>query len=165
MFRTVADFTARFDFESKATTRVFDALTEKSLGQAIADDHRNIGRLAWHIVTTYPEMAGQIGIPSGGVDPKAPVPSLAAIRSSYAAATKALADAVSGWSDEDLLKVDNLYGEDWERGKTLLVLLTHEAHHRGQMTVLMRQAGLKVPGVYGPSLEEWVNYGAQPPAV
>jgi hypothetical protein len=29
----------------------------------------------------------------------------------------------------------------------------------------MRQAGLPVPGVYGPSMEEWVGFGAQPPVV
>jgi len=31
------------------------------------------------------------------------------------------------------------------------MLIAHQGHHRAQMTVLMRQAGLKVPGVYGPS--------------
>ena len=30
------------------------------------------------------------------------------------------------------------------------------------MTVLMRQTGLPVPGVYGPSLEEWEAYGMPP---
>jgi uncharacterized damage-inducible protein DinB len=40
--------------------------------------------------------------------------------------------------------------------------MSHEIHHRGQMTVLMRQAGLKVPGVYGPSREEWTAYGMPP---
>jgi hypothetical protein len=29
----------------------------------------------------------------------------------------------------------------------------------------MRQAGLRVPGVYGPALEEWSAYGMPPPAV
>jgi hypothetical protein len=29
----------------------------------------------------------------------------------------------------------------------------------------LRQAGLQVPGVYGPSREEWTAYGMQPPAV
>jgi uncharacterized damage-inducible protein DinB len=32
---------------------------------------------------------------------------------------------------------------------------------RGQLTVLMRQADLKVPGVYGPSKEEWEAMNAQ----
>jgi uncharacterized damage-inducible protein DinB len=30
------------------------------------------------------------------------------------------------------------------------------------MTVLMRQAGLKVPGIYGPSREEWSQFGMPP---
>ncbi len=165
MFRSVADFVDRFGFESQTTAKVLDALTEESLSQAIADDHRTLGRIAWHIVTTYPEMAGQIGIPFAGVDANAPVPKLEEIKSAYAHATKAVSDAVKSWGEEDLLKVDNLYGENWERGKTLLILISHEAHHRGQMTVLMRQAGITVPGVYGPALEEWANFGAKPPAV
>jgi uncharacterized damage-inducible protein DinB len=64
-----------------------------------------------------------------------------------------------------LLAEDDMYGERWPRGFTLFALVAHQAHHRGQMTVLMRQAGLQVPGVYGPSLEEWTTYGMQPPAV
>ena len=48
---------------------------------------------------------------------------------------------------------------------SLQVLVVHQAHHRGQMTVLMRQAGLTVPGVYGPAREEWTTYGMQPPIV
>ncbi|MBE0644676.1 MAG: hypothetical protein IH600_11400 [Bacteroidetes bacterium] len=31
-----------------------------------------------------------------------------------------------------------------------------------QLTVLMRQAGLLVPGIYGPSREEWSTYGLPP---
>ncbi len=31
------------------------------------------------------------------------------------------------------------------------------------MTVLMRQAGLTVPGIYGPSKEEWANLGMEAP--
>jgi uncharacterized damage-inducible protein DinB len=64
------------------------------------------------------------------------------------------------WTDETLLVTDNMYGETWKRGFSLFLLVTHEAHHRGQMTVLMRQAGLTVPGVYGPAKEEWAAIGA-----
>jgi len=31
--------------------------------------------------------------------------------------------------------------------------------------VLMRQAGLRVPGVYGPAKEEWESYGMEPPLI
>ena len=30
---------------------------------------------------------------------------------------------------------------------------------------LMRQAGLKVPGLYGPAMEEWSAYGAPTPTI
>ena len=52
-----------------------------------------------------------------------------------------------------------MYGETWSRGMTLFYLILHQAHHRGQMEVLMRQAGLKVPGIYGPAREEWAAFG------
>gem|GEM_PF-5815448 len=54
---------------------------------------------------------------------------------------------------------DNMYGEVWKKGQTLIYLLLHQTHHRGQMTVLMRQAGLKVSGIYGPAKEEWEAMG------
>jgi len=36
----------------------------------------------------------------------------------------------------------------------LQTLVVHQIHHRGQMSVLMRQAGLVPPGIYGPTREE-----------
>jgi uncharacterized damage-inducible protein DinB len=55
-----------------------------------------------------------------------------------------------------------MYAERWRKGQVLSVLIRHQCHHRGQMTVLMRQAGLRVPGVSGPSREEWATWGMQP---
>jgi uncharacterized damage-inducible protein DinB len=52
-----------------------------------------------------------------------------------------------------------MYGEKWKLGKILFSLVTHQAHHRAQMTVLIRFVGLKVPGIYGPSKEEWAAFG------
>jgi uncharacterized damage-inducible protein DinB len=69
------------------------------------------------------------------------------------------------WDDTSLDVEDDMYGEKWKRGFTLGSLVLHQTHHRAQMTVLMRQAGLKVPGVYGPSREEWTTYGLPAPTV
>jgi uncharacterized damage-inducible protein DinB len=55
-----------------------------------------------------------------------------------------------------------MYGSTWRRGDILASLVHHQIHHRGQMTVLMRQAGLVVPGVYGPAREEWAAMGMPP---
>jgi uncharacterized damage-inducible protein DinB len=38
-------------------------------------------------------------------------------------------------------------------------IVSHQIHHRAQLTVVMRLNGLNVPGVYGPSKEEWTSYG------
>jgi uncharacterized damage-inducible protein DinB len=99
--------------------------------------------------------------------PDAPVPaSAAAIVAAYDAASKAVAEEIgSAWTDATLEIEDDMYGQRWPRGQTLQALVLHQAHHRGQMTVLMRQAGLAVPGVYGPAREEWATHGMSAPEV
>jgi len=58
-----------------------------------------------------------------------------------------------------------MYRSKWSRGFTLHCLGDHETHHRGQMSILMRQAGLVVPGVMGPAKEEWEKMGMQAPEI
>ena len=73
----------------------------------------------------------------------------------YRAVSSAMQEAVNKqWTDETLMQTSSLFGETWLNGLTLYTLMKHEIHHRGQMTVLIRQAGLKVPDVYGPTLEQ-----------
>ena len=167
MFHTIAEFEQNWSHEMASTQKQMDQLTDVSLSQAVADGHRTLGRVAWHIVATIPEMMSQTGLKLSSVDHTAPVPATAdEIKKAYATASKELSDAVkSTWDDGTLQIADEMYGEKWKRGVTLLILIKHEIHHRGQMTVLMRQAGLLVPGFYGPAKEEWSNYGGQPPEV
>lgn len=167
MYRKLSDFLERYAYESENTAKMFAELTDKSLSQSVTDGHRTLGRIAWHIVTTIPEMMSQTGLGLTAVNKEAPVPETAAeILESYKQASAQLIDRVSTeWNDDRLLEEDELYGEKWAKGLTLDILIRHEVHHRGQMTVLMRQAGLKVPGVYGPAMEEWAAYGAPAPAI
>lgn len=44
-------------------------------------------------------------------------------------------------------------------------LIKHIIHHRGQVTVLMRQAGIEPFGVYDPTKERWVGVGVENPPV
>jgi uncharacterized damage-inducible protein DinB len=167
MYRRIDDFIADWKYESESTQKVFAGLTPASLPQPVTNDHRTLGRLAWHLAQTIPEMMNRTGLKVTGVDDHAPLPgSLVDIQRAYAEASKSLLSEVSSkWKDSDLEIEDNLYGDNWKRGVTLTALLMHQAHHRGQMTVLMRQAGLKVPGVYGPAKEDWVVMGMPAPAV
>ena len=67
------------------------------------------------------------------------------------------------WTDESLLEEKDMYGEQWTVATVLQTLIQHQIHHRGQMTILMRQAGLTVPGMYGPSKDEWLAFGEEAP--
>jgi uncharacterized damage-inducible protein DinB len=84
------------------------------------------------------------------------------IIAAYEKAGASLAEEVKKWNDGMLLEEILMYGERWTRAATLASIIKHQIHHRAQMTVLMRQAGLKVPGVYGPSREEWSQFGMPP---
>jgi uncharacterized damage-inducible protein DinB len=166
MYRKVDDFINDWQILTDGTKKIFDQLSNDILNQRIAEGHRNLGQLAWHIVVTIPEMMKLTGLPLSILDEKLPPPESAEeIRQAYKKVTNELSKAITtDWDDNALLQEDNLYGEKWKRGFTLTVLLNHEIHHRGQMTVLLRQADKTVPGIYGPSKEEWVNFGAKPPA-
>ncbi len=167
MFRKLDDFFKSWKYESEATLKIFGALTDESLSQSVADDHRTLARMAWHITQTIPEMIGRNGLNiSGPAYDSTPPEKAGDIAAAFETASASLVEQIAAnWTDETLLAEDDMYGETWARGYTLFALSMHQAHHRGQMTVLMRQAGLKVPGIYGPSLEEWVAYGAPAPQV
>ncbi len=156
MFRTVEDFLATWARESTVTARVMDALTDDSLAQSVAAGHRSLGQLAWHIAVSHRSMLSRTGLDFGGPTKALPVPPFAAeIRAHYLASAANLARAVeTQWTDRTLQQEDDIYGLRWSRGRTLLVLVSHEIHHRGQMSVLMRQAGLSLPDIYGPSKQD-----------
>lgn len=164
MYRRIDDFLADWDYESKATLAILRTLTDASLNQRVTPAGRSAGKLAWHLAQSVAGMGGETGLKVTGPGEHDPVPGSAAeIATRYGEAACSLSGAVkSQWNDELLAGEIPMYGEMWPRGKALSALIRHEAHHRGQLTVLMRQAGLAVPGTYGPSKEEWAGMGLPP---
>ncbi|WP_337170044.1 DinB family protein [Gemmatimonas aurantiaca] len=166
MYHTLDEFRTQWAFESEQTQHILEALTDASLAQRIDDaGGRTLGQLAWHITQTVPEMTNKTGLAVSGPGEHDPTPtSAAAIASAYKAASASLlAEIASKWSDASLTTENDMYGMTWTKAQTLNVVITHQAHHRGQMTVLMRQAGLRVPGIYGPAREDWAAMGMEPP--
>lgn len=162
MLRTINDFQKDWAYEAEATNKILNALTDASLSQQVTPDGRSLGFLGWHLTQTLGEMLGLVGlkIDAPGFDKECPK-SAAEIAAAYEKAAKSVTDEINkNWTDETLLQTDNMYGDTWARGLTLFYLIAHQSHHRGQMTVLMRQAGVPVPGVYGPAKEEWAAMGA-----
>lgn len=165
MFRALDDFAALWEQESAGTERVLERLTDASLAQKIDPDGRTLGRLAWHVALTPAAMLSQAGLTiEGGAEESDDLPADAgAIVETYRTISRSASEAVRAWKDEDLSGEVSVFGQSWSRAQLLTSLLLHQAHHRGQMTVLMRQAGLSVPGVAGPSREEWAAVGAPAP--
>ena len=167
MFHTLDEFRTQWGWESEQTQLVLDTLTDASLAQPIDAQSRTLGRLAWHITQTLPEMMGKAGLAVAGPGEHDPVPASAAeISAAYrTACVSLLEELASKWTDAILSTEDDMYGMRWTKAQTLGALVGHQIHHRGQMTVLMRQAGLRVPGIFGPAREDWAAWGAEPPLI
>ncbi|MFQ5729413.1 MAG: DinB family protein [Waddliaceae bacterium] len=167
MYTTIKDFLDSFTDVSQKTIQIFDSLSDESLAQEIAPGFRNIGRISWHIVQTIPEMMERTELKISGPSDEEEVPSTSKeILDTYMQVAKELVEVVQKeWKDETLRIEDDMYGEKWSRAKTCLCLIEHQIHHLGQITVLMRQANLPVPGICGPSKEEWQQFGMPPPKI
>lgn len=165
MYRRMDDFLKDYAGVAADTAKVFAQLTDANLGQTIAPRHRSLGGIAWHIVVSVPEMMNRLGLGLTAADQEAPPPgSAATVRSAQEKVAAELLERLrAGWTDATLDRTDDMYGQTWTRGFTLTALVQHEIHHRGQMSVLLRQAGALVPGCFGPSREEWTAMGMEPP--
>ena len=161
MYRKLEDFINDWTIESESTLKIFNNLTDESLTKKVDENVRTAGRLAWHITTAIGEMAHRTGLKFKTVEADSAIPATAKeIVDAYKEASENLLDAIkSNWNEETLNVEDDMYGEMWKRGTTLGVIISHQIHHRAQLTVVMRLNGLKVPGIFGPSKEEWTSYG------
>jgi uncharacterized damage-inducible protein DinB len=165
MYKSIQDFLNTWEYEREATLKIFRALTDSSLWQKVTEQGRSIGFLAWHITVTLGEMGGKAELTVEAPAEDSPAPKKASeIAAAYDTASLSLGSAVKAkWTDEKLTELIDMSGEKWTRAAVLSSLVSHQIHHRAQLTVLMRQAGLKVPGIYGPSREEWANMGMKAP--
>ncbi len=163
MFTSIKQFLDVWESETASTLSIFNNLTDESLSKDLVHEHRTIDRNVNHII-----------ICAAGIPLEATLPvedystekhhTKGSIIDAYKKATDSVKVAAAKWTDETLQEDTPMYGETWKKGFALWVTVTHQIHHRGQLTVLMRLAGLKVPGVYGPSKEEWEAMPFLPPA-
>jgi uncharacterized damage-inducible protein DinB len=161
MYHTVSEFLGDWKRESDVTKKMFANLTDNSLSQKVVPGGRDIGFLAWHIVITIGEMMNKSGLSVEAPDENSEPPASAKeIHDAYVSAANSLIDEVEKkWKDSIMQEDIDMYGQKWKGWLLCNALIKHEIHHRAQLTVLMRQAGLKVPGSYGPSKEEWSAMG------
>ncbi len=164
MFTSISAYTGKRKSEAQNTVRMLEMLTDASLAQEITENDRTLGSVAWHITLSVSEMTEFIDLSLTGLAKDAHRPDSARqIANAYREAIdEHVSQVKESWTDGDLETLHKFYGGENRRGDTLLVYLLHEIHHRGEMVVLMRQAGLKAPGIYGPTREDFVKRGWEP---
>jgi uncharacterized damage-inducible protein DinB len=161
MYRRIEDFQKEWKSQQGYTVKTFSTITEETKGIKISDHVRSLERLAWHITQTLTEMGSHAGLFEQNVLGDLPIPAtFAEIIGTYQQYAELFGKAVtSKWTDSSLEDNLDMYGQQWTRGQLLSIVIGHESHHRSQMSVIMRMVGLPVPGIYGPSKEEWESMG------
>lgn len=164
MYRKIEDFISDWKSEESFTIKIFSKITEGIKSVKATEHTRSMERLAWHITQTLTEMPFRAGIIDTDFLDNKPIPkSFKEIIDTYKTHSHELIELLQQkWTDADLTDEIEVYGQQWERRKVLSVLVKHQAHHRGQMTILMRLQNIEVPGTYGPSKEEWNRFGMKP---
>ncbi|WP_336862395.1 DinB family protein [Peribacillus frigoritolerans] len=165
MYISISDFIKEWNKEAILTQNVLDSLTDESLEQQVYPEGRTLGRIVWHFTTNIPDYLAHFGLKIDRIESSENVPSSAreiaiTFKNVSSHATKIIEQQ---WTDESLGQIQEAFGRQETNASILMGLIKHIVHHRGQVTVLMRQAGIKPSGVYGPPKEDWIHLGVENP--
>ncbi len=162
MYTTIEQWITEWNNEAALTQRVLEGLTDEALQQQVYAEGRTLGRIAWHFVTNIPEYLTEFGLAVQQIPDSDNVPAAGEIARTFQIVRANVADALrQQWTDDSLAQIQVAFGRRESNATILMGLIKHIAHHRGQVTVLMRQAGLPVPAVYGPPKEGWIQLGVE----
>jgi len=160
---TIDDLLQELDREAQTTRRVLERVPQERLDWRPHDKSMTLGQLAMH-VATLPGAIAELSTLSGfDVNTQIPRPSTTSTAELIATLDRSLARArtlLRGMGDAGLAVPWRMLDGDQElaampRAALLRsVLLNHWYHHRGQLTVYLRQVGALVPAVYGASADE-----------
>jgi uncharacterized damage-inducible protein DinB len=149
--------------EAQTTRRVLERVPEAHLGWKPHPKSMSLGQLALHIATV-PGGVAQIAAQPGMDSPPAfDQPAASTAAELVPALDQSVAEARSllgGMSDQQLMevwtmKIDGQVVLAMPRVAVLrAIMLNHWYHHRGQLSVYLRQLDVPVPSIYGPSADE-----------
>ena len=149
--------------EAQTTRRVLERIPEDQMNWKPHPKARTLGELALHVATVPGSVAEFIASPSPAqvpdfIDPSPPSAAelIPALDESIAKAKQILGDM----DDATIMAMWRMM--DGEREVFALprvsllrsIMLNHWYHHRGQLTVYLRQLDIPIPPIYGPSADE-----------
>jgi uncharacterized damage-inducible protein DinB len=156
MYHTINEFREDWKLESDSTIKIFSNLTDDLLHYKISPNGRSLGRLAWHIDAQIDKTVKTLGGKFHSLNDDNNFPQqVKTIIESYVSVSKSLVELLRDCEDSFLKDEVMSFGEEWTVEAVLTSLVKHQIHHRAQMTVIMRVAGLRIPGIYGPAYEDW----------
>jgi uncharacterized damage-inducible protein DinB len=148
--------------EAATTRRVLERVPTGQLNWKPHIKSMSLGQLALHVATTPGGVARLVEttpceMPTfGAPEPKSTDDVMAAFEASLADATRIL----SSFDDARMLETWQLMRD----GQPLMsvprvgvirsILLNHWYHHRGQLSVYLRELNVPLPSIYGPSADE-----------
>lgn len=154
----IAEFIGLWENESALTKALLETIPDDKLDFQPDPHGRSIGELAWHIAqleAIFSNMARERtfgGSRPSGLERPPTVPELV---SGYARIHRESVERVRGLHPEDLDREFPFFDRQISvRNVLRFPLLHHEIHHRGQLMMMIRQAGGVPSRVYGPNREE-----------
>jgi uncharacterized damage-inducible protein DinB len=150
------------EYEAKTTRRVLERIPDEHLTWRPHETARTLGELALHVAVVPGAIAGlasqsEVQVPDFVEQRPASAAELVSSLDSSIAKAKSLLD---GMDDATLMSSWRMMQGDREifsLPRLMLlrsVMLNHWYHHRGQLTVYMRELGIPIPSIYGPSRDE-----------
>jgi uncharacterized damage-inducible protein DinB len=149
--------------EAKTTRRVLERVPDSQLNWRPHQKARTLGELAFHVATVPGGVAQFVASPSpvqqpdfSDHTPQNAAELVPALDQSIATAKRVLGDM----EDSELLATWRVV--DGERELLALpraavlrsIMLNHWYHHRGQLTMYLRELDVPIPSIYGPSADE-----------
>lgn len=155
MYRNLNDFIQEWQKSSAGTLSIIESISEEKKHFSIVEGHSSLEWLSWHLTTAPAYFMGQTGLSLDvELNPKNTPATMTEIISKYKEASdNVIKVAQENLSDEALVSNVDSHGRPTPIGALLRMMVDHQTHHRAQMQVLLRQAGLHVPSVMGPTKE------------
>ena len=151
------------DEEAKTTRRVLERVPDNQLTWRPHEKARTLGELALHVAMVPGAVAELVASPSPAQIPDFTEPSLKSASELIPILDQSIAKAkkvLGGVGDATLLETWRLMQGEREifavpRVALLRsIMLNHWYHHRGQLTVYLRELDVPIPSIYGPSADE-----------
>ena len=149
--------------EAETTRRVLERVPEDKLNWRPHPKARTLGDLALHIAIVPGGVAQLVTSGSTAQVPNFADPSPQSASELVPTLNDSIAkakEALGGISDADLMETWRLMDGDREifaipRVAMLRsIMLNHWYHHRGQLSVYLRELDVQLPSIYGPSADE-----------